>query len=153
MFDITREAHQSLAESDFALSAVTATLEACLIGTPLSLPISPRNSITRLPKKARQARVCIDDLVRLVALVRDDLLDLAVVVEDHARLGALEIDRATLPALGHEQTIQLVEHLQLRQQLADLPARRNFLRGWPRPPRCRSDAHARTSRPDRSDSA
>lgn len=38
MFDITREAHQSLAESDFAfICSGTATLEACLIGTPFIL--------------------------------------------------------------------------------------------------------------------
>lgn len=38
MFTITHEAHQSLAESDFAfICSGTATLEACLIGTPFVL--------------------------------------------------------------------------------------------------------------------
>lgn len=38
MFEITHEAHQSLADSDFAfICSGTATLEACLIGTPFIL--------------------------------------------------------------------------------------------------------------------
>jgi hypothetical protein len=40
-----------------------------------------------------------DQLVRLVARARHDLLDAAVLVADDLRLGGLEVDRAALGAL------------------------------------------------------
>ena len=50
-----------------------------------------------------------DQLVRLVAGTRNDLLDTAVVVADDLRLCRLEVDRATLAAFLHQRAVDLVE--------------------------------------------
>lgn len=69
MFEVTHEAHQSLAESDFAfICSGTATLEACLIGTPFIL--------TYIAKKL--------DYTIAKALVKLDYVGLGNILFSHA---------------------------------------------------------------------
>ncbi len=58
-----------------------------------------------------------DQLVRLVARARHDLLDAAVLVADDLRLGGLEVDRAALGALLQQCAVDLVQVQQMRHQI------------------------------------
>ncbi len=69
----------------------------------------------------------LDQAVRVVAHFRDDLRDLAVVVENHARFGGLEVDRTALGARLEQHAEQLVEVLQVGQQRGELLARGGVL--------------------------
>ena len=62
----------------------------------------------------------LDDAVGVVAFVGFDALDLAVVVEDHARLDGFEIDGAALFARLDQHAIERVEVFQPWQQGTDL---------------------------------
>ncbi|MDR8762404.1 hypothetical protein FEP90_04105 [Burkholderia multivorans] len=59
----------------------------------------------------------LDQLVRVVALARDDLLDLALRVADDVGLGRVEVDRAALLARREQRLVHAVQVLQVRQQL------------------------------------
>ena len=61
-----------------------------------------------------------DELVRLVARARHDLLDAAVLVADDLRLGGLEVDRAALGALLQQRAVDLVQVQQVRHQVGAL---------------------------------
>ena len=80
-------------------------------------PVQPRD--VQFLQEARGGHVgaqhaFLDDLVRIVAGSRQDLGDLAVFAEQHARFGGLEIDgAATLAGLG-QRLVQLVQVLQMR---------------------------------------
>ena len=59
----------------------------------------------------------LDQAVRVVALRLHDVLDLALLIEQHLRFGGLEIDGAALlPRLGQD-VIQRIQVLQMRQQM------------------------------------
>jgi hypothetical protein len=58
----------------------------------------------------------LDQPVRVVALVGFDTFDLAVVVENHARLDGLEIDGTALGALFRQLPVKQVQRFQMRQQ-------------------------------------
>ncbi|VWC36931.1 hypothetical protein BPS26883_06741 [Burkholderia pseudomultivorans] len=65
----------------------------------------------------RRQHALLDQLVRVVALARHDLLDLALRVADDIRLGRVEVDRAALLARGEQRLVDAVQVLQVRQQL------------------------------------
>ncbi len=58
----------------------------------------------------------LDQAVGIVAHLGDDLRDLAVIVEDHARLGGLEVNRAALRARLEQHAEELVELLEVGEQ-------------------------------------
>ena len=59
----------------------------------------------------------LDQPVRVVALRRHDVLDLALLIEQHLRLDGLEIDGAALRARLGENVIQRVQILQMRHEM------------------------------------
>ena len=61
-----------------------------------------------------------DELVRLVACARHDLLDAAVVVADDLRLGGLRLVRAARGARLQQRAVDLVQVQQVRHQLLAL---------------------------------
>ena len=69
----------------------------------------------------RQHRL-LDQLVRLGAHARNDLLDATVVVADDLRLGRLEVDRAALGALLQQRAVDLVQVQQVRHEVGALAA-------------------------------
>ena len=58
-----------------------------------------------------------NQLVRVVAQARHDLLDATVGVTDDARLGRLEIDRAARLACGRKRFVQGLEVTKLRHDV------------------------------------
>ena len=65
----------------------------------------------------RRQHAFLDQTVRVVTLHRNDVLDLALIVEQHHRLDRLEVDRPALVARLEQHLEQRVQGLQLRQQL------------------------------------
>ena len=84
-----------------------------------------RRLLARLEKlgsaHVRCEHAFLDQPMRVVAHFRHDALDLAVVVEDHARFGGLEIDRTAQRTRLEQEPEQLVEVLQVRQKRFHLP--------------------------------
>ena len=69
----------------------------------------------------------LDQAVGVVAHLGHDLRDLAVVVEDHAGFGGLEVDRAALGTRLEQHAEELVEVLEVRQQRGEFGAHRRVL--------------------------
>ncbi|EXI77174.1 MAG: hypothetical protein AW12_03136 [Candidatus Accumulibacter sp. BA-94] len=75
----------------------------------------------------------LDQPMGVVAEDRDDVLDLALVVEQHHRLDGLEVDRAALATRAGEHLVERVERLQVGQQAAMRVALRFARMGQPAP--------------------
>jgi hypothetical protein len=68
----------------------------------------------------------LDQPVRVIAMPRHDLLDLALRIADDVRFGRIEIDCATLLARRVQRLVDTVQVLQLRQEVGALRSFRSL---------------------------